>query len=168
MRLMTLLFLTLTIGMSCGDDDVQKTGNCMTAVINGQEFTAETTVATFIVANIEYENLGNQESRLLTIIGTIPDLASDTKTITLSFGCAEFTSDLDYQDSDIDCGIGMDYQVSNFLNPISSLAITTTAGSINVEEVTADKIRGTFTFEGEDQNGTMYSIVDGFFDTTIE
>ncbi len=169
MRLATLMLLTVLLCFSCGkDNDVEKEGNCLNAVIDGEDFTAETTTGTFTITNIDYENLGNQETRLLTIIGTIPDLSGDTKTITLVFACSEFTSDLDYVESDADCGIGMNYQVTSFSNPAGSIAVVATEGSINVEEVTDSKIRGTFTFKGEDQNGTMYNITDGFFDTTIE
>jgi hypothetical protein len=154
--------------MSCGDDDdMQKVGNCMTAEIDGADFTAETTTGTFVTTNIDYENLGDQETRILTITGIIPSLTGDTETITLVFACSEFSSDLDYVDSDADCGIGMNYQITSFTDPNSSLVITANEGAVNVEEVTDDKITGTFTFKGEDQNGTAYNITNGFFDTTI-
>ena len=154
--------------MSCGDDDdMEKVGNCLTAVIDGEEFTAESTTGTFVNTTIDYENLGLQETKLLTINGTIPSLTGDTKIINLIFACSEFTSDLDYVDSDEDCGIGMSYQITSFTNPNSSLVITAISGGINVEEATDDKIKGTFNFSGEDQNGTSYVITNGFFDTTI-
>lgn len=169
MRIASLLLLTLLLCISCGkDDEPQKEGNCMTATIDGDDFTAETTTGTFVTTNIDYENLGNQETRILTITGIIPSLTGDTETITLVFACSEFESDLDFVDSDSDCGIGMNYQITSFTNPNSSLVVTAITGGINVEEVTDDKITGTFTFSGEDQNGTAYSITNGFFDTTIE
>ncbi len=169
MRIASLLLLTLLLCFSCGkDDEPQKEGNCMTATIDGDDFTAESTTGTFITTNIDYENLGIQETRILTINGTIPSLTGDTKTITLAFACSEFTSDLDLVDSDSDCGIGMNYQVASFTDPNSSVVITASTGAVNVEEVTDDKIKGTFTFSGEDQNGTAYTITNGFFDTTIE
>jgi len=168
MRLASLLLLSLLLCISCGkDDEPPKEGNCLTAVVDGEEFTAETTTGSFITTTIDYENLGSQETKLLTIIGTIPSLTGDTKTINLVFACSEFTSDLDLVDADSDCGIGMNYQVTSFTNPNSSTVVTALTGAVNVEEATDDKIRGTFTFSGEDQNGTSYSITDGFFDTTI-
>jgi len=168
MRLATLLLLSLLLCMSCGDDDEPlKEGNCLTAVIDGEDFTAETTTGTFIVTNIEYENLGNQETRLLTILGVIPGLTTDTRTIQLVFACSEFTSDLDVVDSDADCGIAISYNVTSITNPTSSVVVMATDGAINVESATDDQIRGTFSFTGEDQNGVAYSITDGFFDTSI-
>jgi hypothetical protein len=168
MRLVNLLLLSLLLCMSCGDDDdMQKLGNCMTAEIDGADFTAETTTGTFVTTNIDYENLGDQETRILTITGVIPSLTGDTETITLVFACSEFSSNLDYVDSDADCGIGMNFQITSFTNPNSSQVITAAAGAINIEEVTDEKIKGTFNFTGEDQNGVAYSIANGFFDTTI-
>ncbi|MFK7771410.1 MAG: hypothetical protein AB8F94_04690 [Saprospiraceae bacterium] len=170
MRLASLMLLTLLLCFSCGkdDSDPEKEGNCLTATIDGDDFTAESTTATFITTNIEYENLGIQETRLLTITGTIPSLTGNTETITLAFACSEFSSDLDYVDSDSDCGIAMSYNITSFTDPNSSLVISSSTGAINVEEVTDEKIRGTFTFNGEDQNGGAYVITNGFFDTTIE
>jgi len=168
MRLASLFLLALLVCVSCGkDDEPQKEGNCLTANINGVEFTAETTVGTFVITEIDYENLGIQETKLLSIIGTVPSLTGETKTVNLAFACSELTSDLDYVDSDSDCGIGMNYQITSFTNPNGSTVVVATEGAINIEEVTEDKIKGTFTFKGEDQNGVVYNITNGFFDTTI-
>lgn len=173
MRLATTLLLALLLLVSCGKDDETpaeepKTGNCLTAVINGEEFTAQTTIGTAVTTTIDYETLGTQETRLLTIIGTIPNLSGDTKSINIIFACSEFTSDLDLVNSDSDCGVGMNYQVTSFNDPNSSIvAAAIDEGTINIQEVTNEKIKGTFTFKGEDQNGTAYNITNGFFDTTI-
>lgn len=169
MKLYNVILLALLVCLSCGkdDDEIQKEGNCLTAVINGEDFTAESTIGIFSKINIDYENQGNQETRLLTINGTIPGITEDTKIITLTFACTEFASELDYLQSDPDCGIDMRYQITSFINPNSSEIIVGTEGGINVEEVTDNKIRGTFTFKGESQNGTNYNITNGFFDTTI-
>lgn len=170
MKCSILLLFPVLILMSCGggDDEPQKVGNCLTAVIDGEDFTAETTTGTFIITNIDYETLGNQETRLLTINGTIPSLTGDTRTISLSFACSEFTSDLDFVESDSDCGIAMNYSIQSFTNPAGAIAVSATTGSINVEELTDTHIKGTFVFSGEDQNGVIYNITEGFFDTTIE
>jgi len=170
MRLFTLLFLALFIGTvtSCGgDDEVQKEGNCMTATVDGAAFTATTTTATALTTTIEWGSNLDQETKILTIIGTIPSLTSETETITLTFGCSELTSDLDYVDTDEECGIGMSYNLTSLTDPNASIVVNSTAGNIQVEEVSAEKIKGTFTFSGADQNGTEYTITDGFFDTTI-
>ena len=72
MRLASLLLLSIFLCFSCGnDDEPEKEGNCLTAEINGEEFTAQTTTGTFNVITIDYGNLGTQETRVLTIIGTI-------------------------------------------------------------------------------------------------
>ena len=168
MRLASLLLLTLLLCVSCGnDDEPEKEGNCMTAVIDGSDFSAESTTGAFINTTIDYGTAGEVETKILTITGTIPDLTTTTKTITLIFGCSEFTSDLNFVDTDSDCGVGMSYQITDFTDPNASLVIMGMEGGINVEEVTEDKIKGTFTFKGEDQNGTSYNITNGFFDTTI-
>lgn len=169
MRLYTLMLLSLLLVTSCGkDDDVQKDGNCLTAEIDGSDFTAEVTTGTFVVIDVDYENLGTQETKLLTINGTIPGVTEETRIITITFACSEFSSELDYVDSDSDCGIDMRYQITSFTNPNSSDIIIATSGNINVEEITEDKIRGRFNFSGEGQDGTVYNITNGFFDTSIE
>ena len=170
MRLVTLFLLSLLLfTTSCGDDeDIQKEGNCLTAVVNGEDFTAESTTGVFNIINIEFENLGEQETRLLTITGTIPSLTGNTETITITFACSEFTSTLDVVDSDSDCGIGMNYQLTSFTDPNSSMVVTATSGTVNIEDDTNDRIRGTFTFTGDDQNGASFSITNGFFDTTVQ
>ncbi len=169
MRLITLFFLTLILCTSCGgdDDEIQKEGNCLTAVINGEDFTAESTTGVFNIIDVNWEGLGDQETKLLTITGSIPSLTAETRTITLTFACSEFTSTLDYVDSSSDCGISMDYSVLNIADPNSSFAVPVTTGAINVEELTDDRIRGTFTFSGLDPDGTEYNFTNGFFDTTI-
>jgi len=167
MRLATLLLLAILLCTSCGGDDDPKEGNCLTATINGEEFVAETTTGTAITTTVNWGGLGDQETQSLTIIGTIPSVTGDTRTISLVFACSEFTSELDYVDTDAACGVGMDYSVTSFLDPNSSTATIATAGTISIEEVSADHIKGTFTFSGEDQNGVTYNITDGFFDTDI-
>lgn len=168
MRLASLLLLSILLCFSCGnDDEPAKEGNCMTAVINGEEFTAESTTGTFNIITIEYNNLGTQETKVLTIIGTIPSITGVTKTITLNFACSEFEANLDVATSDADCGVGLSYNETSFTNPNDAIAVMAFSGAINIEEATDDKIRGTFSFSGEDQNGVAYNITDGFFDTTI-
>lgn len=168
MRLASLLLLSIFLCFSCGnDDEPEKEGNCLTAEINGEEFTAQTTTGSFNVITIDYGNIGTQETRVLTIIGTIPSLSETTNTITLSFACSEFESNLDVVTSDADCGISLDYTEQSISNPSSSIVVTASTGAINIEEVTDDKIKGTFSFSGEDQNGAPYNITNGFFDTTI-
>lgn len=170
MRILTLLLLSLSFAfMSCGDDDDEtpKTGNCLTAVVNGENFEAETTTGIASTITIEYDNLGEQETRTLIITGTIPDLTGTTKTISLSFACAEFTSELNTVDIDSDCGLSLDYTVMSITNPADNIAVVETMGVVNVQEVSSDRIKGTFSFSGEDQNGNAYTVTDGFFDTSI-
>lgn len=173
MKLFNLLLVLLLFCTACGDDEDKKASlcegdNCLTAVIDGEDFVAETTTGAFVVTNIEYEDLGNQETRLLTINGVIASLSGDTEIITLTFACSEFTSDLDYVNTDTDCGIDMRYQVASFFDPTSSQIIYGTSGNINIEDVSDNRIRGTFTFKGENSSGAVFNITDGFFDTSIE
>lgn len=169
MRLFSLLLVVLLFCAACkkDDDEVQKEGNCLTATIDGEAFEAETTTGTFITKTVDYEDRLSQETRLLTINGIIAGLTSDTEIITLTFACSEFSSKLDIVNTDPDCGIIMSYQTTNILNPASSKIIFGMEGEINVEEETEDRIRATFNFKGEDQDGNTVSISDGFFDTTI-
>lgn len=169
MKIVNLLFLTLLLCVSCGsdDDEMEKIGNCLNAEINGTEFVAETTTGIFTDIEIDYENLGVQQTKLLTITGVIPSLTGETKTVTLVFACSELSSTLDYVDTDADCGIGLNYSITNFIDPNSSIAIPATTGIINIQEVSDTQIKGTFHFSGEDQNGTAYEITNGFFDTSI-
>lgn len=170
MRLANLMLLTLLLCMSCGnDDELQKEGNCLTAKINGEDFTAETTVGTFNIINIEYGTSATQETRMLNIIGTVPSVTGDTKTITLNFACSEFTSELNIVETDSDCGIFLNYQNSSFTDPNAAFVVMAEDnGIVNIEEVSDEKIKGTFSFSGEDQDGNVYNITNGFFDTTIE
>lgn len=173
MRITTLLLLALLTCMSCGKDDdpepepEPKTGNCMTAVINGEEFIAETTTGIFFITEIDYGNAGIVESKNLTIRGTIPSFTSNIRTIDLLFSCAEFETNLDVENSDEDCGIGMSYNSTNLTDPNGVIVVPAQQGVIIVESLTEDRIRGTFTFSGIDQNSTEYTITEGFFDTTI-
>ena len=140
----------------------------MTATINGEDFTAETTTGVFTIINVEFGSLGVQETKNLTITGTIPSLTNAVETITLIFACSEFTSDLNIVDTDSDCGIGMNYTSQSLLDPNNSTVVMAIDdGQINVEEVTEERIRGTFSFSGEDQNGSTINITNGFFDTSI-
>lgn len=171
MKLLHLLLLPLLFCVACGNDDEpepEKEGNCLTATIDGEEFEAETTTGVFTVTEIEYGDSDIvQETKVLTITGTIPSLTSETRTIALNFACSELTSDLDVVDTDEDCGVGMSYSITSFTDPNGSLIVTAASGGITVEELTDDSIRGTFSFSGEDQDGTSYSITEGFFDTSI-
>jgi len=160
----------LSTTTSCGgDEDVtpDKEGNCMTAKIDGADFTATTATATAVDTTIEWNGSTDQETQILTIIGTIPSLTANTQTITLSFACSQLVSDLDYVDTDQSCGISMVYNVTNFWDPNSAIVMEATTGNIQIAEVSDAKIKGTFNFTGSDQNGTEYTITDGFFDTTI-
>ncbi|MEM6966117.1 MAG: hypothetical protein AAF573_15230 [Bacteroidota bacterium] len=168
MRLVTLLLLSILLLASCGnDDEPDKEGNCLTAVINGEDFVGESVTGVFVETTIEYENLGTQNTRILTITGTIPSLGGETKTIMLTFACGELQSELDYVDTDEDCGVGMSYSITEFLNPNGAIVVMPMTGLIVVQELSADRIKGTFTFSGEDQNGDPYNFTDGFFDTEI-
>lgn len=168
MRITLLFLLFASVIMSCDqEEEMQKEGNCLTAVINGEEFTAESTTGTFFIATIDYEGLGVQETRILTILGTIVDLSGSTESITLSFGCSEFTPELNIADIDSDCGMSMEYSNLSFSNPNGSIAIEAVDGTINIEELTEGRISGTFAFSGEGQDGQTYNVTNGFFDTTI-
>ncbi len=146
---------------------MQKEGNCLTAVINGEEFTAETTTGTFSISSVNYEGLGVQETRILTILGNIVDLSGGTESITLSFGCTEFDPELNIAKLDSGCGMSMTYSDFSFSNPNGSIVVEAVDGIVDIEELTEGKIRGTFFFSGEDQDGQTYNVTDGFFETTI-
>ena len=169
MRLASLLMMAILLCLSCSkDNEEQKEENCLTAVINGDAFTAEATTGTSIAIMVDYEDLGVQSSDFLTINGTILDLSGSTTSIVLTFACSEFTSELDIINSDGACGISMNYQSLAVSDPSASIAVLASEGIINVEELTEERIRGTFSFKGEDANGNAYDITDGFFDTTIQ
>lgn len=167
-----MFLVTVLIFTSCGgDDDSNPTPtpeeNSMTATINGESFTAETTTANFAIVDVDFEDSGIvQESRLLTITGIIPSLTGETETLSLTFSCVEFSTELDLSETSTSCGIGLSYQVSSFLNPTAT-SVLGTEGVIIIQEISDDYIKGTFSFSGVGSDEMDYNITNGTFSSTI-
>ena len=166
MRFTFLLVLSAIVFFSC-DPEEEKTGNCLTAEINGVEFEATTTSGTAVTTTVDWNGEIDQETDLLTIIGTIASLTENTETVTLTFACSELTSDLDFVQNGQECGIGMTYQLVSFSDPTAAVVVMANDGSISINSLTEDSISGTFSFSGEGNDGNEYTITNGFFDTTI-
>ena len=167
MRFTFLLALCTLVFFSCQPMEEEKEGNCLTAVINGAEFEAETTSATATDTVVDWGGQTNQETDLLTIIGVIPNLAGDTETVTITFACSELTSDLDFVEDGQTCGIAMTYQLVSFSDPTAAVIVMAANGSVSIESLSEDRISGTFSFSGEGNDGMTYDVTNGFFDTTI-
>lgn len=147
---------------SCGKED-EKEGNCLTAVINGVEFEADATTCFASAITIDYEGEGQLETSMLTINGTITSLTGDTEIISITFACADLTSELDTE-SDPDCGLGFGYTVTNLT---SATQVQTENGLVLIEELTDDFIKGTFSFSDDNNLGNLVEVTEGFFSSEI-
>jgi hypothetical protein len=161
MKYFTLLFMVGLFFVSCGEKE--KTGNCLTATIDGVEFEADVTSCLATAITIDYESQGQLETSMLTINGTIANVSGETETISITFACGEFISEIDTE-SDPDCALGFGYTVAS---PTSATQVQTENGLVLIEELTDDFIKGTFSFSDDNNLGNLVEVTEGFYSTEI-
>ena len=182
MRFYPLIFLSVLLFSACSQDDTVAPDpeeeqeeeiipsdcveGCMTALIDGTEFEAAVTTAvqteiTLLLNSIPFTT--NQ----LQITGTIPGLFSETKTITLLFACSELGFALSLDETNPECGLDLQYSEVSFLDPEGAVFVYANSGEILIEELDDQRIKGTFSFSGVDNNELEYTITEGTFDVPI-
>jgi len=182
MRFYPLILLSLLLFSACSQDDsmvpeqeeeqeeetnpTECEEGCMTALINDTEFEASVTTAvaseiTFLIDSVPFT------SNQLQITGTIPGLFTETKTISLLFACSELGFALSLDDTNPECGLDFQYSEVSFLDPSSSLFIVASSGEVVIEEFDDQRIKGTFSFSGVDENDVEYNLTNGAFDAAI-
>ena len=140
----TMLAATLLFSFSCKKDEIETTATGFTAKVEGTVWTAKNMLA-------GHESLSN-----LTQISGIG--ATVAEQIVLVFkGSGTGT----YKMNDDNTGFVAlnNYDFTSFFseNPVGEIVITK-------YDVTNQKISGTFKFEGEDIDGTVYDVTEGKFD----
>jgi len=180
MRFFTLIFLSLVLFSACSQDeniipdetvipdetdpnDSECAAGCMTALVNGAEFEAVTTTATLTSFPIILDTTSFETSQLF-ITGTIPSVFGANKTISLVFACSELGFAISLSEISPECGLDFQYGELSFLDPTATLTVLATDGNLLIEEFDNGRIKGTFNFVGEDENGVEFSITDGTFD----
>ena len=140
---------------------------CLSAVINGELFVAETTTA--VKSNIIVENPNSGvdfQSEQLDILGVIPSI-SLTKSLNIKFACTEFGFDLSLDNTPSDCGLFFSYSEVGFANPFEPLFVFGETGVVVIESYDGEYIKGTFSFTGIDDDGEEYTITDGVFEAPV-
>jgi len=145
---LTLILLSIS---NCNKSDEGPTkldpeGDCFTAVIDGQAFNSDNVT-------------GTDTGLLLTIGATLGTTTLQTFGINLT-NTAAGTYPISIQP-----GTQVIAQYSE--GPLTSQTIYAgVSGSLTIEEhnTSEKRIKGTFSFEGDDSTGNMVSITDGIFD----
>jgi len=176
MKYLSLIFLSLILFAACSSDDtmmppaeedefeVTCEAGCLSALINGETFTAEVTAAVKSQVTLPDSVYGGVSLDFLDISGTTPSL---TKMIRMTFSCFEFNPELVLGEENEACGLTFGYTETSFadiLNPIVGYAET---GIVVIEFYDGAYIKGSFTFTAKDQNDVEYTITERQFEAPV-
>ena len=178
MKYLSLIFLSLILFAACSSDDtmmppaeedefeVTCEAGCLSAVVNGETFTAEVTAAVKSQLTLPDSVYGGLSTDFLDISGTIPSLGV-TQIIRITFACFEFNSELTLGEENEACGLTFGYTETNLAdiqNPIFGYGET---GIVVIEYYDGAYIKGSFTFTAKDQNDVEYTITEGQFEAPV-
>lgn len=152
LRLIPVLLLAFTLSAcdssDSGNDGGLEDGGTLSATVGGASFNATTVVTTYqsgvlaIGANLGATQAGQQEQINITVNGAAAG--------TFSFG--------------IGGAIGV-YSKAESLTNIN--AYTALSGSLTISEMDDDGAKGTFSFQGRDNDANTIQVSNGQFDVTF-